>query len=108
MARHHAKAEERSLALHRVVAERLKESPELVERARELLEQWALEGKIAQPYEEAWRAILVRAADEIAEALVDAGEHGRALRQASPFAGALDPRVRWRILKELGQSKGGS
>jgi hypothetical protein len=34
-------------------------------------------------------------------ALLDEGEHARALRQSSPFAGAIDRRTRWRMHAEV-------
>jgi hypothetical protein len=34
-------------------------------------------------------------------ALVDPSERGRALRQCTPFAGALDPRTRWRLWAQV-------
>jgi hypothetical protein len=32
---------------------------------------------------------------------VDESEEARALRQVTPFAGAIDPRTRWRIWREV-------
>jgi hypothetical protein len=40
-------------------------------------------------------------------ALVDPGERARALRQCSPFAGALDAGERWRILAGVDDRIGG-
>ena len=69
---------------------------DLTERARR-----RAEGTGAAPYAQAWEEILARPIDEIARALVDPSEEGRARRQASPFAGALDARTRWRIHRRV-------
>lgn len=93
----HAVSEEVSLALHAVVAGRLRDDPSLVARARQRVEGWLRDGTVARAYAEAWREILGRPAAEIADLLKDPGERARQLRQASPFAGALDARTRWTI-----------
>ena len=43
-----------------------------------------------------------RPTPEIGAFLTDDGEHATELRQSTPFAGALDPRERWRIWREVG------
>jgi hypothetical protein len=96
----HALAEERSLALHRAVAERLRADPSLIERARRRVEGWLRDGSVARPYAEAWREILAGTVDDAAHLLEDPGDRARQLRQASPFAGFLDPRTRWSILRQ--------
>jgi hypothetical protein len=95
----HALAEERSLELHRAVAQRLRADPALVERARRRVDAWLRDGAVARPYAEAWRDVLSRPAGEVAAFLEDPGDRARQLRQASPFAGFLDPRTRWGILR---------
>jgi hypothetical protein len=97
----HAAAEERSLELHRAVAERLRRDPALVGRARDRVARGLREGTMARPYAEAWEAILRRPLEELIEFLVDPGERARQLRQASPFTGVLAPRERWAILRRL-------
>lgn len=96
----HQVAEERSLALHREVARRLQRRPDLLDRARARVQDWAREGGVEEPYVNAWTKILGGSLQEVIDAITDPGEHGSALRQASPFAGAIDPRTRWRILRE--------
>ena len=96
----HRLAEERSLAFHRAVAERLRTEPELTERALRRLEQWRAQGSVHADYVNAWMEILSRPTEEIIASIVDPGERARDLRQATPFAGAIDPRTRWRIWRE--------
>jgi len=102
----HALAEERSLALHRAVAERLRADPSLIERARRRVEDWLRGGTIARPYAEAWRDVLAGTVDDVAGFLEDPGDRARQLRQASPFAGFLDARTRWSILRRARDSHG--
>lgn len=95
----HRVAEERSLALHREVARRLEERPELLEIARARVEAWCREGGAAAPWARRWRELLSRPVDEVIAAITSEGEETRALRQCSPFAGIIDPRTRWEILR---------
>lgn len=96
----HRRVEERSLRLHRAVADKLLRDPVVLAKARERVERWRQDGSVHPRYAEAWHEILARTPEGVAERLVDPGETMRALRQCSPFAGALDPRERWRILGE--------
>jgi hypothetical protein len=68
----HRLAEERSVAYHRVIAERLQRQPEI------------LAGDISS----------------IVSFLTERSELADELRQSSPFAGALEPRERWKIWRE--------
>ena len=97
----HRLAETRSRALHREVARRVRERPELLDEARARVEGWLRDGSVAQPYARAWCEILSSDLGRILDAIVDPSERGRDLRQCSPFAGILDARTRWRILDEL-------
>jgi hypothetical protein len=97
----HRLAEERSLAYHRVVAARLAREPRLVEEARERLGRWLQSGTRAGRALSRWQTILQQPIEAIAALLVDEGEEARELRQSSPFAGALSPRERWRIWREV-------
>jgi hypothetical protein len=97
----HRLAEERSLALHRAIADRLSLDPSLLERARARVRRWLETGEVAPHWAGKWNEVLARSADEIRTFLVDEGEEARALRQVTPFAGAIDPRTRWRIWREV-------
>jgi hypothetical protein len=105
----HRLAEQRSLAYHRAVAARIVREPALIERARAKLAAWLAEGR-SPFYAHAWEQILSAPAESISRFLVSDTEEARALRQATPFAGALEPRERWRIWKEVrerGERDGG-
>jgi hypothetical protein len=100
MARTHAEVEERSLALHRAVAERLREQPEQVTLARQRVASWQRERAVSDAYARAWSEALDGPWESLLALLTDAGPAATALRQVSPFAGILSPRERWRILED--------
>jgi hypothetical protein len=95
----HRVAEERSLALHRAVARKLRQRPELLDVARDRVRGWLECGTVSRFWAAAWDEALSGSLDEVIARIVDTSEHSRALRQSSPFAGALDPRQRWEILR---------
>lgn len=94
-------AEERSIAYHREIAALLTDRPDLLDAARARVHAWVRDGTVARPYAEAWRDLLAGPPERLAATLIDPGERSRDLRQVSPFAGALDPRTRWRIHAEV-------
>ncbi len=96
----HRIAEARSLAYHLEVAGRLATRPELLERARDRVQAWLADGR-SPWYAARWQAILAQGTDAVVRILVDPGEDATALRQASPFAGVLSPRERWRLWREV-------
>ncbi len=102
----HRLAEERSLAYHSVIAERLDQEPELVARARTRVGEW-LASRVPPPlYAVEWARILDGSKTEIARFLRDPSERGRELRQSTPFAGALSAQERWRIWRAVGERMG--
>ena len=102
----HRLIEERSLRLHRAVAEKLESDVEVLAKARERVERWLLDGSVHPRYAEAWRRLLSLGPEEISARMTDPGETMCALRQCSPFAGALAPRERWRILRQAREARG--
>jgi hypothetical protein len=96
----HRLAEARSLAYHRAIAERLPNDPAIVSAARARVERWLAEGRSAH-YAGEWQKVLAAPPTEIRAVLVADTEYARALRQTTPFAGAIGPRERWRIWKEV-------
>jgi hypothetical protein len=100
----HRLAEERSLAYHRRVAAMLPSRPDLLAKARERARRWASSGESHAPYAQRWLALLDGPFEDLLTALADPAETARAMRQATPFAGALDPRERWKLWKEVRQA----
>lgn len=103
----HRLAEVRSLAFHAAVAARLREDPRVLAKARARVEGWLETGRVHPEYAEAWTALLARPLDELCDALVVDDERMRTLRSVTPFAGAIDPRARWRIWRDARVSGAG-
>lgn len=97
----HELAEQRSLALHRLVAERLRADPSTLGMARDRVARWLTDGSTHPAYARAWADLLGGPFDRLLEALTDPGERASDLRQCSPFAGVIDSRTRWRVLREV-------
>lgn len=97
----HRLAEERSLAFHREVGEVLERDPAKLERARTRVAGWLEDGSVARPYAEAWAKLLDGPLETLLACLRGEGEHERALRQSTPFAGFVDPRRRWALWREV-------
>jgi hypothetical protein len=95
----HRLAELRSLAYHRVIADRLRSDPGVLLTARARVRGWMAQE--AWPhYARKWEALLSGPLEDLCALLVDDDEEARSLRQSTPFAGALKPRERWRIWDE--------
>lgn len=97
----HDLAEERSLAYHQRVAELLPLRPELLGAARRRAAQWAQSSDGSAGYARRWLGLLALPLGELTALLTDRSEAARALRQATPFAGALDPRERWLLWEKV-------
>jgi hypothetical protein len=97
----HRLAEARSLAYHAWIASRLSVEPEILTNARRRIDRWRSDGSVHPHYVAGWAEVLALPLDALRAWLVDESEQGRALRQVSPFAGAIDPRMRWRIWAEV-------
>jgi hypothetical protein len=96
----HRLAEARSLAMHREIAERLRQDPSRVDAARARVAMWRDRGEPHVHYVEAWDELLALPMDQLCTELCADDERARAMRQVSPFAGVLGPRERWRIHRE--------
>ena len=95
----HRRAELRSLAYHRALAERL--DKRMVDDARHLLWKWQEQGAIDGRYAERWEEVLRRPPGELRRIIAEDTEHGRDLRQSSPFAGMLSEPERRKLLAEI-------
>lgn len=87
--------------MHAAVADALQARPELADDARRRVVAWRESGAVHGDYIAAWSELLDRPLEELCAFLVDRGHRARALRQASPFAGVLAPRERWRIHRQV-------
>jgi len=96
----HRLAEERSIGYHSVIAERLRENPQVLENARRRVDTWLASRPTPPFYARKWAEILAGDVSSIAAFLTDRSELAIELRQSTPFAGALTPQERWRIWRE--------
>lgn len=100
----HRKLEERSLALHREIAQRIRSNPVLLNRVRERLAKDIESRRFSVSLTDAmqeWIDFLNSSSlEEIIDLLVDPGENARRLRQSTPFAGILSEEERRRILEK--------
>jgi excisionase family DNA binding protein len=103
--RTHKVAELHALAYHRLVARRL--DRKLVDDARKRLTRWEQTGRIDPRWAEGWERILAMPAARIAQAITADSERGRALRQTSPFAGALNEQERQRVVRAVEERAAG-
>jgi hypothetical protein len=99
----HRLAEERSVAYHRVIAERLRDRGEILDKARQRVATWLGGAEDAPFYARKWAEVLSGDASSIAAFLVERSELADELRQSTPFAGALESEERWRIWRETRQ-----
>jgi excisionase family DNA binding protein len=97
--RDHRVPELQSLAYHRLVAERLDER--LVADARRRLERWRASGSIHPSWAEQWERILAMPVTGVAKAISSNTKTARALRQTSPFAGALNEQERRLLVRAV-------
>jgi hypothetical protein len=98
-ARGHRRAELQALAYHRLVADRLDD--DLVAEATRRVSRWQASGRIHPAWADAWVGILAEPIPAIAEAISADTSEARALRQTSPFAGALNEQERTRLARAV-------
>lgn len=101
----HALSELRSLAAHRLIAERLLRDPQVVVRAKQCLARWSAQGAIHVENQKRWASWLSLPPSELAAQITEDSEWGREMRQTSPFAGELEPRVRWKLWREVKEAE---
>src|ERR1043166_751138 len=97
--RSHGWIDERSLALHAAVADRLESEPKLISIAHENLKRWLIANPAAALGE--WQKLLDKMSlPEVLELLRSRSERAARLRQSSPFAGLLTSGERQAILAQ--------
>lgn len=95
----HAVIDARGLAFGQPIADRLRQNPDLVNRARATIVRWLtssspqVESALAE-----WSAIPAGPLQGVLAVLTDPGERATRLRQSNPFAGVLSQRERNAIL----------
>ena len=102
----HRLAEERSIAIHRLIAARLPAQPEILAAARNRVGEWSVRESVPVYYRDRWAELLDGPVEDLQELLVSDDEEAREMRQVSPFAGAIPPRERWQIWREVRERLG--
>ena len=92
--RHHT-VERRNLAMHRLIATRLRQKPELLDIAREHLAHWFGRDGKSTPYLTVWRNILDQPMDLLLAKIQEDSDRMATLRQFTPLAGLLTAEERW-------------
>ena len=85
----HSRLDERSLALHRLVVEKVQADPALLDKAQENVRRWQEASGSPSLALAEWEEILSAPVDQVAAFLVERSERATRLRQSSPFAGIL-------------------
>jgi len=98
--RTHQEVDARSLALHRLVAEKIRHNPDLLQHVKKTLTRWQSQvDGASQPYLVQWEALLNQGTDVCLKACVENTQTATALRQSSPFCGVLTAKERFQFLK---------
>ena len=95
----HATIDARSLEMDRLIAQRLRENPAILDKAKSVLHRWlqSCDASVRPVFEE-WQAILDGPISDVFAALEGEDEKSVRLRQSSPFCGILTPAERTAIL----------
>ena len=100
----HQELDQRSLAMHRLVADKVRGDEQLLGKARVILSRWH---QTVSPrtfvYLDEWQRLLDQGTQACLTAATEDSEHAAALRQASPLACLLTPKERFDFLKNWRQ-----
>ena len=85
----HGRLDERSLAMHRLIARKVAADPGLLDAVRANLRRWQkMDGGPSSALSE-WESILGGTTEQVTRFLADPSERATRLRQSSPFTGIL-------------------
>jgi hypothetical protein len=90
-----------SLRLHEAVADKLRTSPQLVDKVKERLLKLSQMGQLHPHYQEAWQHWLTLDLKAQLLTLTSVEEVWIDMRQASPFAGFLSQHERLEVLRRF-------
>lgn len=107
--RTHQEIDRRALAMHRLVAEKIRQNPALFDKAKLTLARWRQTVCVSsQPYLHEWQLLMNQGVEACLAVAVEDSEHATALRQSSPFAGLLTHQDRFEFLKTWSQNHAAS
>ena len=97
----HQELDQRSLAMHRLVADKVLADAQLLDQAKAILHRWHL---AASPrtvgYLDVWQGLLDSGVDACLAVATEDSERAAALRQSSPLACLLSNQERFAFLKD--------
>jgi hypothetical protein len=97
----HPEIDRWSLLMHRHLADRIEAGDrEPMRKAASNLARWEKQHGQLEPACREWRAILEWPLDRIVALLREETENATRIRSSSPFAGAIDQRLRLELLRE--------
>jgi len=92
----------RSLAYHQAIVEKLKKEPAVVlAKARESLKTMSKKHPDAKELFARWKQWLDQPLNDLINRCLDSSQVARDMRQVTPFAGVLDAKERFEILKRF-------
>ena len=95
----HPHIDARSLAMAKIIVERIDADPTFIEVAHRNLEnEERHSGRLSQASRE-WRQILTRPWAEVREVLLEESDEGQRLRSSKPFAGIVSEEERLEIIR---------
>lgn len=96
----HERLDRRSLAMHCLIADKIRAEPKLFEIASQNIERWSrAPGRNGQLLA-AWSRLLEQGMLAALAVATEDSERARELRQSTPFAGVLSPQERWNFLRQ--------
>ncbi len=99
--RDHDRIDARSLAMHRRIAERIRQDPALLDQAHATLTRWRSSVSVgSQPYLQEWQRLMDAGMETCLGVATEDSQRARALRQASPFAGLLSNAERFAFIRQ--------
>jgi hypothetical protein len=96
----HERLDLRSLAMHRLIADKIRAEPKLFEIASQNIERWSRTPGRNGALLAAWSKLLMQGIPATLAMATEDSERARELRQSTPFAGVLSPQERWSFLKK--------
>lgn len=104
----HQELDERSLAMHRLIADKIRQNPMLLDKVKNTLSRWrSMLCPGTQPYLAEWEALVHQGVDACLSVATEDSQRATALRQSSPFAGILTNKERFDFLKSWKNEKDG-
>ena len=89
----HNRIDARSLVMHRVIAKKLMQNPELLQKAKDNIKRWRMQGVEVSAFKE-WENIIDSGLNNVIRIITANTEESARLRQSTPFTGILTPKER--------------